>query len=465
MATLTATVNGVITNLSNDSPFAFESLVDASSAEVVRHRQRGPLQSGVTDLGYRLRPRELTLTLRFKAATLTLLDTYRDTLTEAFKPLSDLPITLAYERDDGTTRQLTCYAIDEIAIDLLPEHWPGKLHRATIKLRASNPAWVGTSATTATFTGSGTSTWQRGGTAIGTANIMEYVEYPTQGQAWTYVGTITSAWSIAFRSGSVTPTVTPTAYHAGTTGINNSSTDARFYYAGGAWKFSDTSPTASAMRPGTVNYIAVNDIDGFSAEGWNQQRIFVDGNTTYLTNDNIYDYNIMGTVRRWRSDRTNDSNMYWPEEMPKAAVYNITLSSTQRTALDAWMAGTVNLGTINAVNAGDLYEYPRILIYGPLQDPLLTNAATGDVLDLTGLTVAASEVCIVDLRDGNKYVADINGETRMSSLDNPISLAGWNLAPAPVASGGTNAITLQGGGTVTNNTRVVIEYYNHYLSF
>lgn len=144
---LYASSGGTTTQLSDGNPFWLESASGLSSENVVRFSQSGPLQDGVSDLGYRLTPRTLELHLLFYATTDTLLDTYRSALLAAFRPLADISTFLYFERDDGETRRLDCRLTDEIKIELVPEEKAAKLHRATIRLRAANPLYSASSAT------------------------------------------------------------------------------------------------------------------------------------------------------------------------------------------------------------------------------------------------------------------------------------------------------------------------------
>lgn len=134
--------DGVTTTyLSDGNPFKFDSLEGISNAPTVRFEQSGPLQHGATDLGYRLRPRVLQLSLLFTATTDAQLDTYREQLMDAFKP-SDTALRLYYERDDNTTRTLDIHATGELAIELTHELRPTHTHRAKVQLRAANPLWI-----------------------------------------------------------------------------------------------------------------------------------------------------------------------------------------------------------------------------------------------------------------------------------------------------------------------------------
>ncbi len=450
-------VNGAITYLSDGNPFRVESLREASSADIQRLRQAGPLAQGETDLGYRLRPRTLTLQLLFYATTDAILDGYRDTLVGAFKPVTGFEIELHLERDDGTTRALTCQTVEQIEIDPVTEHRPGHLHRATITLRAANPLWAAASTTSGTVSTGVNQYWWRAGTAIGSANVMEAIEYPYQGRPWNYVGTpaVPDRFTVAFRSGQETAGSTKAAFHAGTNSLGALAADAYFYYDNSVDKFgfSMQGTVVSDLPGGTQNYICVGNVAGGT--------VFYAGTTVLLTNS--LGGNIHGATRRWRSDRSGSASSYWESELPKAAIYDIALTETQRVALDTWMNGTAVLGSANLVNSGDVNAYPYITITGPIANPKLVNITTGQTIDLSGINVGNAQTLTLDLRTGDKQTG--GDQNFLQQLTSPIALANWHLAPAPVAAGGTNTIVVYGGGTFTTASKVVIQHTNQYMSF
>jgi hypothetical protein len=359
--------------------------------------------------------------------------------------------------------------VGEIDIALIPEHYPGHLHRARVLLRAANPSWLNTTVVQSTLASIDERSWWTAGGTIPTASVMEHTEFPAQGQAWTYTGTITGDWTIALRGIYFNPSGTPVVFHAGTGNVNDSGlSDVRYYYAGTTMKFDPTAITGqAALAPGTHNYFITNR-DDFSGT--------IDLMTIYINGQNIINAGflenaITGTARRWRSDKDGNASTYWQTDLPKVAVYNFDLDNTQLDALSTWMDGTVSMsgsiqtsGSAPVVNSGDIPAYPVIRFTGPLSNPILVNSSTGGSLNLTGLTLGASEICTVDLRDGNKQIYDASGNNLLGNLTYPHHLAQWYLAPSPVAIGGTNSITMTvtGPGTAT---RAYIEHYNQYLSF
>lgn len=449
-------------SLTNGIPFKLDSIDDFAETAVVRYEQGGPLQEAAVDLGYRLEASEFALNILFYAATDALLDSYRDLLFDIFRPT--WTVTLVATRDDAAVRYLSCVVMDAITIDLVPEQAASRLHRATVKLRAANPLWR-SSLNQPSYTGGSAQTWWTAGGVIGTANVMEHVEFPTNGQAWTYAGTITGDWSVAFRSAQEPESGTPTAFHAGTGALQTNLTkDARVFYKASftTWQYGGASSElfATDLAVSTQNYITTQEL---IAGPFPTRSAYVGGTSLLATPTVTDDYDISGTARRWRSDSAGSASTYWTNEFPKAAVYNKSLSQAERIALDAWMSGTGIAGTISAVNAGDVPEYPLITIRGPLVSPILTNVTTGDNIDLTGITLGSAEQITIDLRTGDKLIYNLGGSSLISSMASPLDLVDFYLAPAPIATGGTNSIRVQ-GGSVSTSTYVEIAHYSRYTS-
>ncbi len=106
---LTAIVGPNSYNLT-DGTYSWRVMDDnLASPPVRRLEERGPLQHGVTDVGFRLDPRVFTLTLVLVGDTMSALNTLRKNLINIFKPLSSTPIKLNYALDNGDVRQIDCY--------------------------------------------------------------------------------------------------------------------------------------------------------------------------------------------------------------------------------------------------------------------------------------------------------------------------------------------------------------------
>lgn len=458
MASLYASRSGVTTNLSNGSPFAFESLQDVGSAPVARYKQRGPLQHGVTDLGFRVQPRTITLNLRFYAATDAALDTHRQTLMDTFAPLTDISTFLYYDRDDGTTLRLTVFTVDEIEIDLVPEHRPGHLHRATLKLRAANPLWLDTTlrATTITALDAASSQWWLGGGTIAPSVVLEYGTVPTNGQAWTYAGTTGGLrpLTIALR---MRPTVFTNTYAFF---ISNGGTT-NYYINHPTVAFAAGSPEVAfneASSAGTLNYM-------WAYNGVSTSKAYRNG--TVQIGDGLPNLYVgTASTRRWRSNASGTTG-FWEYPIARYAIYDQELSSGQRVLLDQYMTGNpTSFVTVylSAVNAGDIPAYPAIKLVGPMSNITVTNSTTGASFSLGTTAIALNDVYTIDLRDGDKQVYGAGGVNRLNEVTTPVALANFFLAPSPMAAGGTNTIIVAGNGT-DSNSRVTIEHYNQYMSF
>ena len=218
MATWQAIVGGATYNLSDRAPFDVVTVTGVGSAPVRRLSQRGPLQHGETDIGFRLDPRSINLVLAFAPATLALADAARDTLARIFGPRQSIPVQLRYTRDDAAVRQLDCYAVGMVDMPVTEEDRIGVLQRVAVQLQASAPAWYDPEQKSLRVAGSIAGTpssvplampWVVGGASVAGSYAVSYMgtfdEYPiivvtgpitdpvitntTTGDALSFVGT------------------------------------------------------------------------------------------------------------------------------------------------------------------------------------------------------------------------------------------------------------------------------------
>jgi len=476
--TLQAIVGSTTVTLSNDSPFGLLSARGMGGAPVRRVTAQGPTQHGDSDLGYRLQPREVELVIGFRADTDAALDAHRDTLVSIFKPLTSTPVYLRVTRDDGEVRQLDCYAVGEIKIDLVPEHRPGHYHRATVRLRAPEAAWYETVPGTITVTGTagtGENWWLAGG-AIGSAQVMMSGGTPAQGAAWSYTGTIphTSSYTLVFRGGQQTTGSGSTTYafHVDNTGTGES--DLAFvaldvvgytqYGAGygGAYYLGTT-----IMPSGTINYFWRHD---GSAQMTTGTGGVIHGTDAFTGNYYMYvgigSVPISGTARKWRSDYLNSAGSRWGATITHYALYSPGLTGAQIDTLNAYM-NNINGGTVGQVAPvdydGDLPESPIISIRGPITSPVITNLVTGDTLDFGTITIGAGTTYVIDTRYGYKTVT-AGTVNKRGELTDDSDLGDFHLAPNPIAPGGVNTIATY-GTNIGTATQISIVYTNRYTSY
>jgi hypothetical protein len=444
--------NSTTTSLSDGAPFKFDSLEGISSAPITRFEQRGPVQQGVTDLGYRLGPRVMELSLLFHAASDSQLDTYRQQLMDAFKPLTETPIFLYCERDDGATRRLRVHTIGDIAITLTPELRPAHSHRATLRLRAAQPLWVDESVARASYSGiAGTTGWYLAGGVISQSNVLMSGGSPTQGQTWSFLGTHSGDFTMVFRSDKATSGF---AFQSGTATLYDIRALSESIYLLGEFSGA-VKNLGSAMPPGVNNYFHVHQTTPLST--------FYRGTVPISTvGSALSPFTASNTQRRWRS-RDGGAFDVWTPAIPMYALYGTSLTTTQIGYLNQYMSGMGD-DSITAVNDGDLSAYPVIKLTGPMANITITNSSTGDSFSFGTIAIAAGDIYTIDLRDGDKQVYDVNGDSKLSQVTTLAGLAGFRLEPSPVAAGGTNTIVVTRNDTAAES-RVTIEHYNQYMSY
>lgn len=443
MATWTAT-RGTDSLAFNGSPYSLISINGIGGAPTRRLEERGPLQDGMTDLGYRLEPRVIDMIIWIRAASETLLDGYRDTLLEFFKPKSDTPIKLRVTRADGGVRQIDGYSVGVVeAPSTVGERPGGKAQKVGVQLRCANPIWYDPTPGSVAFVTT-LSEWRYGGGAIGTANLLTSAENPAQGAVGT-IGTPTY-WTIVAR------TARPSS---GTQSLFYASSGNGYYFSansGGtaSWGLASFALQGTAYTSGTATLFFHNSID---------DRQMHQGTALRFSNGGAGIYFALPNTITWRSNGgAGGIGSAWVNPITHAAVYNIALSAEQRTALRNSIENSTGRYSGTAALSGTWDEYPVITLTGPINDPVITNHTTGEVLDFTGATINANEIYTIDTRYGHKTVTSQTGENKISALSEGSDLATFHLVPG----GNFLQVTFTGGTAAA--TGVAVNYYNRYIS-
>lgn len=449
---LYASTGSITTQLNDGSPFWLESAEGLSAGDVIRHAQRGPLQNGMTDLGYRLVPRLITLNILFYATSDATLDTYRDELTAAFEPLTSVSTFLSVERDDGEIRTLVCHLVDEIEINLVPEEKAARLHRATVKLRAANPLLKANSVTRGSVTFSDMASWWLAGGAITSGSVRNHWEYIGSTKVTAFAGTMTDNWAIAVVTAKDTADTNNQHYvweDAGSAEFSRVSFNSgtRFLAVQDIY----------ATWPGTTdyNYHVVESRSG--SQYWR----YWNGSALSQHAGVVTGIPLVGANFAWR--RQNFATDYfWVPEVRKAAIIQNS-STAQLSTLARYMLNTVQ-GSITLVNDGDMPAYPIITLHGPLVDPVIVNQTTNGTLSLPG-TIGEADTWTINLQGGDKRIYDQNGSNVMGSVStSPVSMADFYLAAAPAVAGGTNVLVMT-PGSVGSAAYFVVEITSRYMSF
>lgn len=160
--------------------------------------ERGPLQDGVTDRGFRLDPRDLSLVLGIQATTMADLWDARDALHRLLKPRSAL-LSLRYDLENGQARQIDG-ALTK-GLQASSKDRKGYTMRLALTLSCPDPVWYDPTPVALTFGASGGATgmavpwaipWKLGATNIAQSRSILYagswLSFPTV----TIVGPITS---------------------------------------------------------------------------------------------------------------------------------------------------------------------------------------------------------------------------------------------------------------------------------
>jgi hypothetical protein len=125
--------------------------------------------------------------------------------------------------------------------------------------------------------------------------------------------------------------------------------------------------------------------------------------------------------------------------------------------------GASTLDAAQAVDYGGTWRaHPRITIYGPISGPKITNSSTNEVLELSGVNVAAGNWYTIDLRYGYKTVTNSAGVNKITELSNASDLVTWHIADDSEVTDGVNVIRVT-GTAATGATRIQLLYNERYV--
>ena len=143
---------GVELCLSDNADYLLTGIDGIGHAAVARISERGPMQHGESDLGYRLQPRHIALALMARGGDRAAWFVRRAEIMN-FLRASDAPVQLRLARG-GWIRQIDCYLSGEMAMapdNRLAPLWQG----VGIELVAPDPTWYDPAPVTLQFDGGG----------------------------------------------------------------------------------------------------------------------------------------------------------------------------------------------------------------------------------------------------------------------------------------------------------------------
>lgn len=109
---------------------------------------------------------------------------------------------------------------------------------------------------------------------------------------------------------------------------------------------------------------------------------------------------------------------------------------------------------------GDWEEFPKISLYGPGRNVIITHLQTGMQIGLD-YTLSLGETVTFDLTYSRKTITNNYGASLLGYLTEESNLGGFALQPDPIVAGGVNTIEVSlNDGTGSSN--VTIQYYNRY---
>ncbi len=138
-------------NLSDNTNYVLIGLDGIGAAPVARIVERGPMQHGESDLGYRLGPRRIALALMARGGDTAAWFARREALLRIFRS-SDSPVKLKIVNGD-IVRQIDCYLSG--TMEMVPDDSCPRWQKVGIELYCPDPTWYDPAPVTLQFDGGG----------------------------------------------------------------------------------------------------------------------------------------------------------------------------------------------------------------------------------------------------------------------------------------------------------------------
>ncbi len=119
------------------------------------------------------------------------------------------------------------------------------------------------------------------------------------------------------------------------------------------------------------------------------------------------------------------------------------------------------IGNFSITYDGTWMCHPVFVIGGPLEDLVIENTGTGEVIDLSMYAIVDTEVVTIVTGDDNSIVSSVSGNI-IGQLSSASDITTFHLAPDPEVAGGVNTITIADSATDAGSY-VSIEYYLRYI--
>lgn len=454
MAIWEALVDGDKRRLNDDGTLYLLQVFGVGLPPARRLKTRSPQQHGSTDLGFRYDEREMRLGFFFNALTNLAAVAKRDEIYSFWRSLADTPIQLRYTRDDNSVRQIDCHVTGVVDMPWNPDENQNGLQNFVVQVEAANPLWYDPTADSVSFTEADSLDWWLALGTIDSANVLEHVESPTQGQSIDNSVQVAdgSPWVLFIRTSVTTLTPSPDEMAFTLYDMSNAT------YSQG--KLSTTQNYVVFAGAGVNGVFLTGEQSYFVVTNGTTGTVYRNADLTgvaYPPAPRGIDGSQAGSV--WRS--APGGTTPWTPELLYAAIYDFELSAAQRAALVTATDFTY-YASKTITYTGSFLTYPIITITGPITDPVLTNVSTGEDLDFTGVTIAGGDTYTIDCRFGYKTVKNAAGVNKIADLTAASDLATFHLGADPEVSGGANAFTLTGTGTDANTT-VTIAYNERFV--
>lgn len=160
----------------------------------------------------------------------------------------------------------------------------------------------------------------------------------------------------------------------------------------------------------------------------------------------------------------HDPVLYDPDEhifsfaLPSGGIDELTYDIT----FPIEFSSNATMETDTIAYNGTYKSYPKLILVGPMTNPIIRNLSTNTKIELT-MTINLAQTVTIDLSPGNKSVTDDMNNNLIGNLTTDSDLAGFYLAPSPEAPSGINSFGVWANEISSGVSTIYIRYFEKFI--
>lgn len=125
-------------------------------------------------------------------------------------------------------------------------------------------------------------------------------------------------------------------------------------------------------------------------------------------------------------------------------------------------SSNASMETDTITYSGTYKSFPKLILIGPMTNPIIRNLSINAKIELD-MTIVAAQTVTIDLTLGVKSITDDMNNNLIGNLTIDSDLSGFYIAPSPEAPAGVNSFGVWANAISSGVTAINIRYFDRYI--